>query len=91
MLIKVTKIKLQGEKSRLRAIVSVTLDDAIVIHDIKVVEKKDEGKYMVALPSYLDKSQRYRNIVHPITKEMRQDLDQKVLAAFFIQQKENDK
>ena len=75
--VKVRRIYKEG---RMRAIVSISLDQQIAIHDIKVIEH--EGRRFVAMPSRKEEDGTHRDIVHPITSEMRQTLEQAVLSAF---------
>ena len=76
--IKVRRLLPEG---RLRAVVSITIDDMIAIHDIKVIEGSE--RLFVAMPSRRDDSGAYRDIAHPITFGARADLEQKILAAYY--------
>ena len=64
----------------MRAIVSITLDDSFVIHDIKVIA--GEKGLFVAMPSKKTLDGEYRDIAHPINSAMRADLEKKVLDKF---------
>ena len=75
--IKIIKITNIG---RLRGIVSVTFDDVLAVHDIKVVQ--GERRLFAAMPSRRDENGIYRDIVHPITAEARADIEKRVLRAF---------
>ena len=72
----------QGDKqhSRLRGIISITLDDTVAVHDIKVVQGGE--RLFVAMPSRRDDNGVYRDIVHPITPEARSRLESRILAAY---------
>ena len=76
--IKVRKLLPTG---RLKAIVSITIDDMIAIHDIKVIEGND--RLFVAMPSRRDDSGSYRDIAHPISFGARADIEQKILSAYY--------
>ncbi|WP_028510607.1 septation regulator SpoVG [Ruminococcus sp. NK3A76] len=76
--IKVRKLLEQG---KLKAIVSITIDGMIAIHDIKVIE--GSSRLFVAMPSRKDDSGVYRDIAHPISFGARADLEQKILAAYY--------
>ena len=76
--IKVRKLIPEG---RLKAVVSITIDDTIAIHDIKVI--KGSERLFVAMPSRRDESGSFRDIAHPITFGARADLEQKILAAYY--------
>lgn len=75
----ITDIKIRKllEDGRLRAIVSVTLDDTIALHDIKVIE--GTSRLFVAMPSRRDESGVFRDIVHPISVEGRNSIEQSIL------------
>lgn len=75
--IKVRKLLPEG---RLRAVVSITFDNAFAVHDIKVVEGSD--RLFVAMPSRRDETGVYRDIVHPITSEERKVIESSVLDAY---------
>ena len=51
-------------KGKMKAIVSITLDDEFVVHDIKVIE--GEKGLFIAMPSKKATDGEYRDIAHPI-------------------------
>lgn len=75
--IKIRKIFTEG---RLRAIVSITIDNLIAIHDIKVVQGED--RFFVAMPSRRDENGTFRDVVHPISAEGRIFVENEVLKAY---------
>ena len=77
------KIRKMMTEGRLRAIVSVTLDQMIAVHDIKVVQ--GENRLFVAMPSRKDESGIFRDIVHPISAQARQYLETEILNAYEMQ------
>ena len=74
------KIRKMMTDGRLRAIVSITLDQMLAVHDIKVVE--GESRLFVAMPSRRDESGVFRDIVHPISAQARQYLEDYILDAY---------
>lgn len=74
------KIRKMMTEGRLRAIVSITLDQMVAIHDIKVVQ--GEERLFVAMPSRKDESGVFRDVVHPISPEARQYLEEHILGAY---------
>ena len=64
----------------MKAICSVTFDDMLVIHDIKVIES--ESKTFIAMPSRKNKNGQYSDIAHPINSELRTELEKAVLEAY---------
>lgn len=75
--IKIRKIIPEG---RLRAVISITIDDQIAVHDIKVVQ--GDTRLFVAMPSRKDENGVYRDIVHPISPEARQSVEGQILDAY---------
>jgi len=75
--IKVRKINAEG---RMKAVVSVTFDDAFVVHDIKVIEGQE--KLFIAMPSRKTPDGEFKDIAHPINAEMRELLQAKILERY---------
>ncbi len=75
--VRVRKVLTEG---RMKAIVSVTLDDCFVIHDVKVVEGQ-KGLF-VAMPSKKTPAGEYRDIAHPINTQSRELIQTAVLQAY---------
>ena len=75
--IKIRKIIPDG---RLRAIISITIDDMLAIHDIKVVQ--GDERLFVAMPSRKDENGVFRDVVHPISPEARQLIEGQILDAY---------
>ncbi len=75
--IRVRKIASDG---KMKAIVSVTLDNMLVIHDIKVIEGVE--KMFVAMPSRKNAEGEYKDIVHPITSQLRETLQTAILQKY---------
>ena len=75
--VRVRKVLQEG---KMKAIVSVTLDDAFVIHDVKVVE--GQNGLFVAMPSRKTPDGEFRDIAHPITSSAREIIQSAVLQAY---------
>ncbi|MEG3072431.1 MAG: septation regulator SpoVG [Peptococcaceae bacterium] len=75
--VRVRKVLSEG---RMKAIVSVTFDDAFVIHDVKVVE--GHNGLFVAMPSRKTPDGEFRDIAHPITSSAREVIQSAVLNAY---------
>ena len=69
-----------SQEGKMKAVVSVTFDDCFVVHDIKVIEGKE--KLFAAMPSRKAADDAYRDIVHPITTEMREQLQDAILKKY---------
>ena len=66
------RIRRTYEEGKLKALVSVTIDQDLAVHDIKVIEGSE--RLFVAMPSRKDDNGVFRDIVHPITMEGRRTL-----------------
>lgn len=75
--VKIRKIMSEG---RLRAVVSVTIDDMFAVHDIKVVQ--GDERLFVAMPSRKDENGVFRDIVHPISPDSRKLFEETILEAY---------
>lgn len=72
--IRVRKVENQN---RLRAIASVTIDDAFVIHEIRIIE--GENGVFIAMPSKKNRFGVFKDIAHPISSEARSEMEKAVL------------
>ena len=75
--VRVRKVAKQG---KMRAIVSITLDNEFVVHDIKVIE--GERGLFIAMPSKKSSDGEYRDIAHPINSDTRKVLQDTILEAY---------
>jgi stage V sporulation protein G len=64
----------------MRAIVSITLDNEFVVHDIKVIE--GEKGLFIAMPSRKATTGEYKDIAHPINSETREKFQQVILKKY---------
>jgi stage V sporulation protein G len=67
-------------EGKMKAIVSITLDNAFVVHDVKVVE--GQNGLFVAMPSRKTPTGEFRDIAHPISQEARDMIQEKVLETY---------
>ena len=74
------RIRRTYQDARLRAVVSVTIDNDLAIHDIKVIEGPQ--RLFVAMPSRRDEGGVYRDIAHPISPQARKELEDAVLSRY---------
>ncbi len=79
---KITDIRIRktSTEGKMRAVVSVTFDDAFVVHDIKIIDGNE--KMFVAMPSRKTPTGEFKDIVHPITSEMREELQNAIIARY---------
>ena len=75
--VRVRKVTKEG---KMKAIVSITLDEEFVVHDIKVIE--GEKGLFIAMPSRKAGDGEYRDIAHPINSETRERVQKVILDAY---------
>lgn len=75
--VRVRKIAKEG---KMKAVVSITLDDVFVVHDIKVIEG-DKGLF-IAMPSKKATDGEYRDIAHPINSDTRESIQRLILERY---------
>ena len=76
------KIRKIFEEGPMRAIASVTLDDQLAVHDIKVISARE--KLFIVMPSRKNPDETFRDIVHPINAGFRAALEGTVLEAYRV-------
>ena len=74
------KVRKLFEEGPMKAIVSVTFDGQLAVHDIKVINARD--KFFIVMPSRKNPDDTYRDIVHPINAQFRAALEASVIAAY---------
>ena len=74
------RIRVVSTDSKMRAVASVTFDDAFVVHDIKVIE--GEKGLFIAMPSKKTRDDEDRDIAHPINGEMRNALQDAIVERY---------
>lgn len=65
---------------KMKAVVSITIDNEFVVHDIKVIDG-DKGLF-IAMPSKKSADGEYRDIAHPISSETRAMIQKQILEAY---------
>ena len=75
--VRVRKITKEG---KMKAVVSITLDDEFVVQDIKVIE--GEKGLFIAMPSKKATDGEYRDIAHPINSSTRENLQRVILKSY---------
>jgi stage V sporulation protein G len=72
-------LPVEGDE-KLKAFVSIKIDNCLVINDIKVIKGADN--YFLSMPAKQTKDGQYRDIVYPLNKETRQNLEKIVLEEY---------
>ena len=75
--VRVSKVKKEG---KMKAVVSITIDDEFVVHDIKVIE--GEKGLFIAMPSRKASDGEYRDIAHPINSNTREKIQSLILEKY---------
>ena len=74
------RVRKVAKEGKLKAVVSITIDDEFVVHDIKVIEG-DKGLF-IAMPSKKATDGEYRDIAHPISQTTRENIQGTILEAY---------
>ena len=67
-------------EDRLKAYVSITIDNAFVVRDLKIIE--GTGGLFVAMPSKKRKDGQFKDIAHPLNQETRDEIERLVFEAY---------
>lgn len=76
------KVRKLFDEGPMKAIVSVTFDDQLAVHDIKVINARD--KFFIVMPSRKNPDDTYRDIVHPINSQFRTLIENAVIDAYGV-------
>ncbi|MBQ7372270.1 MAG: septation regulator SpoVG [Blautia sp.] len=83
--VRVRKVTKDG---KMKAVVSITIDEVFVVHDIKVIE--GEKGLFIAMPSRKAADGEYRDVAHPINSETRDRIQQIILDKYEASLEEED-
>lgn len=71
--------KFEGE-TKMKAVASVTFDNELCVHDIKVVQFDD--RTIIAMPNRRSADGTFSDVVHPISKDAREKIEIAVLQKY---------
>ena len=74
------RVRKVAKEEKLKAVVSITIDDEFVVHDIKVIE--GEKGLFIAMPSKKALDGEYRDIAHPINSGTRERIQSTILEKY---------
>lgn len=81
MLITAIQIRrIENSGTKMQGIVTITLDEMIAIHDIKVL--KNSESLFLAMPSRVTKANTFKDVVHPINSDVRLVFERLIFAAY---------
>ena len=75
--VRIRKVEKEG---KMKAVVSITIDEEFVVHDIKVIE--GEKGLFIAMPSKKAMDGEYRDIAHPINSDTRERIQEMILEKY---------
>lgn len=76
------RIRKVNKEGKMKAVVSITLDNEFVVHDIKIIE--GEKGMFIAMPSRRAGDGEYRDIAHPINSETREKIQSIILEKYEV-------
>ncbi len=74
------RVRKMTKEGKMKAVVSITIDDVFVVHDIKVID--GEKGLFIAMPSRKSTDGEYRDIAHPINSETRDYIQKIILESY---------
>lgn len=75
--VRIRKVEKEG---KMKAVVSITIDEEFVVHDIKIIE--GEKGLFIAMPSRKAADGEYRDIAHPINSDTRDRIQRLILEKY---------
>ena len=81
-MLEITEVKIRRvlDEPKLKALVSIVINDALAIHDIKIIQGTD--RLFVVMPSKKEPNGFFRNIIHPLNTETRNLLEEAIVSAY---------
>jgi stage V sporulation protein G len=77
----ITQVKVfPVEEERLKAYVSIVLDDCFLVSDLKVIQ--GPNGVFVSMPSKRKKNGEFKDIAHPLNRETRERMEQRILSEY---------
>ena len=77
------KIRKLFDDGPMKAVVSVTFDGQLAVHDVKIINARD--KFFIVMPSRKNPDNTFRDIVHPINSDFRKSIEDAVLETYDAQ------
>ena len=80
--VQITDIRIRSveKEGKMKAVVSITIDDEFVVHDIKIIE--GEKGMFIAMPSRKASDGEYKDIAHPINSATREKIQKIILEKY---------
>ncbi|MDD6480952.1 MAG: septation regulator SpoVG [Lachnospiraceae bacterium] len=74
------RIRKMDKEGKMKAVVSITIENEFVVHDIKIIE--GEKGLFIAMPSRKAADGEYRDIAHPINSQTRENIQRLILEKY---------
>ena len=74
------RVRRVTKEGKMKAFVSITIDNEFAVHDIKIIE--GENGLFIAMPSRKSSDGEFRDVAHPINAETRAKLQEIILAEY---------
>lgn len=74
------KVRKLFDEGPMKAVISVTFDGQLAVHDIKVINARE--RLFIVMPSRKSPDETYRDIAHPITADFRRSMEEQILAKY---------
>ena len=74
------RVRRVAKEGKMKAVVSITIDEEFVVHDIKVIE--GQNGLFIAMPSRKTPDGEFKDIAHPINTETREKIQSAILKAY---------
>lgn len=74
------RVRKVNQEGKMKAVVSITIENAFVVHDIKVIE--GENGLFIAMPSRKTTTGEFKDIAHPINSSAREIIQTAILAKY---------
>lgn len=81
-------VRIVESENRMKAVASVTIDNAFAVHDIKIIEPAAAEKPFIAMPSRKTPKGEWKDIAHPINSETRTMIENAILEKYYEKLKE---
>ncbi len=77
----ITEVKVfPVREQKLRAFVSIVIDDCFMVNDIKIIRGRD-GRF-ISMPSRRKKNGDFKDVAHPLNNETRREMEHRILAEY---------
>jgi stage V sporulation protein G len=77
----ITQVKVfPVEEERLKAYVSIVLDDCFLVSDLKVIQ--GPNGVFVSMPSKRKKNGEFKDIAHPLNRDTRERMERRILSEY---------